>query len=188
MRTVKLEGQAMMNGSCPARPRQRRALGIGDRYQRQLRELAVQRLEGGDIESAVERRDHGHRAMPREREMNAVGMAMDYVEEIGPRENGLDEERVQRGCGGRLAAEAHRAVAYCHELGRRARVAAREERHPMPLPDQLFREIRDHALRAAVELWRNALVERRYLSDAQGRPRFKHRRLHSKTHTRRGAK
>ena len=52
-----------------------------------------------------------------------------------------------------------------HQPGARDRVAAREERHIVALPNQLLGQIGDHALGAAVQLWRDALEERRDLCD-----------------------
>ncbi len=178
----------MIDGSCPARPWQRRALGIGNRDQRQLRVRPVQRAEPADIQSAMERGDHGHRTTPRERKVNAVGMTMDHIERVGARERLLDEKRVQRNIRGRLAPETQGALAHGHQLGRSDGITAREQRYLMPLAHEFFRQIRDGSLRPAVELWRDTLVERCNLRDAQNGIGSRHHRIYSKAHTRGGAK
>jgi len=66
--------------------------------------------------------------------------------------------------------EPERARRARDQLGRGFRVAAREERHIVPQPDELLGEIRDDPFRAAVKLGRHAFGERCNLRDLHRTP------------------
>src|SRR5713226_10746843 len=66
------------------------------------------------------------------------------------------------------AVEAERARRAGMQPGARLRIAAGEERHRMAELDQLFGEIGDDALGAAIEPRRDALDQRRDLGDPHG--------------------
>src|SRR5207244_8480437 len=133
------------------RPRKRGALRIGDRDQRQLAELAVERGELGEVEAPVERGHARAAPAPREGEMRVVGVEVDDVERLDLTVNELELEHVRREGVNTTRVEPQRARARSDEPGARARVAARKQRDLVPLADELLREVGDDPLRPAVE-------------------------------------
>jgi hypothetical protein len=91
---------------------------------------------------------------------------MENIEAVSVAENQLHEPDVM---GKRLAAvwiTPERLRATCHEPCARLRIAARIERHLVPLADQLFGQVRNNPLGTSVKERRNAFIERSNLRDA----------------------
>ena len=85
-----------MHGSDPASPRQRRALGIGNGDDGNVGKDVVQRLELGNVESAVNRRDVRGRQAARQREMELPKVEVDDVELVRTPGDFLEHEDVRR--------------------------------------------------------------------------------------------
>ena len=89
-----------------------------------------------------------------------VGAASQLLELEGDVDQGFPDRRVQtQSC-------RNDRMQLCRGHG----VAAREQRDVMPLPHQLFGQVRDDALGAAVELWRHTFNERCDLRDSHATP------------------
>ena len=157
--------QAVVYGGEPVHVRRRGALGVGDGHHGHVAELAEKGLQLLGVEPRVQRR---HRFAPEAAKQGEVcerlGVKMQHVELVLALQDALqhDEELRQRVAHPVEALGARRTGG---EAGAGDRVAARKERHLVAEAHQLLGKIRDHALGAAVELWRNALGERGDLSD-----------------------
>src|SRR5258707_289753 len=72
-----LGGEAVVDGGDPVREGERLALGVGDRDQGLVAELAVEGREVGEVEPPVEGGEVGGAHPARERVMEVVGVEMD---------------------------------------------------------------------------------------------------------------
>src|SRR5205814_136181 len=108
---------------------------------------------GGDLERDAARPGDGD------------GAVRPFFRTDAPEEGEIAAARVE----GRV--EAPRGVRAGYELGRCERIAAGEQRHVVPLGDQLLGDPGDDPFGAAVKPWRHALDKRGDLGDPHARPR-----------------
>jgi hypothetical protein len=160
----------VVDGCNPVRAGQRGALGVGDGHDRHVAELAVQRLQVGDVEATVEGRQLRHRRSPRQRKVLVVHVKVDRVEFTGALRNVFQHQDVMRRLVDAVLVEPERTPAAGDEVRLRLRVSARKQRHVVSLPDELLRQVRDDALGAAVVLGRHALEQGRDLGNAHRGP------------------
>jgi hypothetical protein len=122
-------------------------------------------LQIGQIEPPVQ---SGHTREPiptRQREMQIVDVEVDDIELAATMKYLFQQADVMRELIDTGLVEAQRTRDDRDQSRRRHRIAARKERHVVTLRHELFGEIRDDPLGPAVERGRNALVQRRDLSD-----------------------
>ena len=141
----------------PVRLRQRHPLVVRDRDDRHLAELVVDGLQVRDVEPAVERGHVGHAEAPRHREVEVVDVPVNDVEPMRRRRDRLQlDDLVRERIDDRLV-EPQAARRAGDQLGGGPGIPAREERHVVALPDELFRQVGDDALGPAVSGGRDAL-------------------------------
>jgi hypothetical protein len=170
-KAIEVGGKPVINGRLPVHPRQRFTLRIGDRNNRDFRELAVQRNEVGDIEPSVQRGDMGVAGAARQRKMQVVDVEVQHVEIVRLLHNPFEHQDVMRELVDAMRVEPQRARARRDEPRRRFGVAAREERDIVTLRHQFLREVGNDSLGAAVILRGDALVKGCYLRNSHGRYR-----------------
>ena len=158
--------QAVMNGRVPVGGRQRPALRVADRDERRARIRGEHDRQVGHVEPPVQRRHDRRVRQRRQRQPDVVHVIVDDVE--APRERGdaLDLRDVVRQGVDHDGIEAQRARSPRDETRPRDGIAAREERDLVAATEELFRQIADDAFGAAVEMGRNAFVQRSYLGEA----------------------
>ena len=158
-------GNAVMHGCGPARPVERPALRLRDGDERGFAELGIERLQLGDVESAVQRREKRRGKPAEHRQVQAIDVEMHHVERAGILRQALQHHDL---VGERRAArlvEAQRLRAAGAQLGARLRIAARVERHIVAQRHQLLGQIGDDALGPAIEFRRHAFGQGRNLGD-----------------------
>ena len=131
---VLVQRQAVIDRRDPVEERNRQALRVADRHEMLRTERVVDREELGQIQPPVQRRHHRWVGRPTERQRHEVEVRVHDVEvrEAVAQEGELAEVR-RDALLGPARAERHRRHRY--QLGLRARVAAREERDLVTLPD-----------------------------------------------------
>ena len=118
------------------------------------------------MQPPVQGRDARAGAAPQQREVQVVAVEVDDVEAGDVLEDQLHQPDVvrQRLPAVRVAPQGPRAGG--DQLRRCLRVAAGEQRDLVPQPHQLFGQVGDDTLRAAVQLRRHALIQRGDLCDS----------------------
>ena len=165
MRTMQVDRQAVVDGRREVRVRHRAALRVGDRDQRHVVEADIERKQIGQILAAVQRGDGAARDRPEQREMKLVDVEVQDVEFVGALAHAIEHQHV---IGDRIAdagVEPQRLRHAGHQIGRRDRIAAREQRDLVAERHQLLSQIGDDPLGAAVKPWGNAFDQRRDLRD-----------------------
>ena len=97
--------------------------------------------------------------------MELVDMEVQNVEIVGALAHAIEHQHV---IGNRIAdagVEPQRLGHAGHEIGRRDRIAAREQRDLMAERHQFLGQVGDDPLGAAIKPWRNAFHQRRDLRD-----------------------
>ena len=162
---MQVDRQAVIDGRREVRVRHRAALVVGDRNQRHVVEAEIERQQIGQILAAVQRGDGAARDRPEQRELELVDMEVQDVEVVGALAHAIEHQHV---IGDRIddaGVEPQRLGHAGHEIGRRDRIAAGEQRHVVAERDQLFGQVGDDPLGAAIKPWRHALDQRRDLRD-----------------------
>ncbi|MCY1295328.1 hypothetical protein D9M70_446650 [compost metagenome] len=149
--------QAVVHGAGPVHRRHRRALRGGNRHQREMREVCVERLQVGQVQAAMQGGHGPHRHAPQQRKVDHVDMEVQHVKAAGTRHDAVQHHHVirQRIAHARIQAQRHVGARY--QFGTRGRVPTCEQRDVMALPHQFFGEVGNDALRAAIEAGRAAL-------------------------------
>ena len=160
-----IEGQAVVDD----RPGH---VGVGARLMATDRDHAVgripeQTIRPGQVEPAMERRDHGNGREARERDRPPLQVRVDDVELGTLLNDHLDRRREPATRVALDPGRSKRAVDCRDELARYVRVAAGEHRHVVPALDQLRGQLMHDSLRAAIRGRRDALDRRRDLRDPQ---------------------
>src|SRR6267143_5554643 len=125
--------------------------------------LVVERRQIGQVEPAVQGGHVRKGSATRQREMKVVDMEMNDVELIEALKDLLQQEDMM-GKGVDCLAQSQRARRDWNQVCGCLGIAAGKKCDLFSLPHELFRQIRDNALRSAVTVWRDAFIERRYLS------------------------
>ena len=113
----------------------------------------------------MQRGDRAACDRPEQREMELVDMEVQDVEVVGALAHAVQHQHV---IGDRIAdagVEPQRRGHAGHQIGRRDRIAAREQRHVMAERHQFFGQVGNDPLGAAIKPWGNALHQRRDLRD-----------------------
>ena len=155
--------QAMMDGGDKIAAGNRLALVIGDGDERHLAKAEIERLEIGQILSAVERGEGTLRHGAEQREVKLVDVEMENIELVGALPHPIEHKHVIGNGVAHVRVEPQRHGGARNEAGARYRVAACKQRHVVTEPDQLVGQIGHDPLRAAVKTRRHALHERRDL-------------------------
>jgi hypothetical protein len=108
----------------------------------------------------------GARVAPQDWKVKKITVEMENIEAVSVVENQFHEPDVMRERLATLWIAPKRLWATWHEPSPGLRVAARIERHLVPLADQLFGQVRNNPLRTTVKERRNAFIERSNLRDA----------------------
>jgi len=118
------------------------------------------------VQAAVQRR-HEWGGLPREqREWVIIKMEVQHVKVTCPPPDLLEHRQMQGIDIADTAIKPQSPRPYCLELGRRARISAREQRDIMALHHEFFSQPRNDPFGASVELWWNCLGKRRDLRNA----------------------
>ena len=128
---MQVDREAVVDGRREVGVRHRAALSVGDRDQRHVVEAQIEREQIGQVLAAVQRGDSAARDRPEQREMELIDMEMQDVEVVGALADAIEHQHV---IGDRIAdagVEPQRLGHAGHEIGRRDRIAAREQRHVM---------------------------------------------------------
>src|SRR5437764_1970844 len=135
-----------------------------NRNNRHIGELVVNRRQIGQVEPAVQCRNVRKRRATREREVKIIDMEMNDVELVEALKDFLQQDDMM-GKGVYCLAQSQRARGDWNQVRGCLGIATGEKCNLFSLPHELFGQIRDNAFRSAVTVWRDALIERRYLSD-----------------------
>src|SRR5580700_7956575 len=159
-RKIKIRRKAVMNSALPARPGHRCPLSVRDGHQWHHRKFAKEGLQVRKIKAAMGRR-HGLAPEPGKRwKMQKIRMKVDDVECFGAPHDAVQHHQMMRKRILALRIEAQCAITRGPQYRPGLRVAAGKQSDLMTLPYQLFGQIRDDPLGAAVKLRRTALVQR----------------------------
>ena len=159
--------EAVVDGGREVCVRHRAALGVRDRNQRHVVEAQIEREQIGQVLAAVQRGDSAACDRPEQREMELIDMEMQDVEVVGALADAIEHQHV---IGDRIAdagVEPECLGHAGHEIGRRDRIAAREQRHVMAEANQFLGQVGDDPLGAAVKSWGDAFHQGRNLRDFQ---------------------
>jgi hypothetical protein len=155
----------MRHGRHPVGAGQRQALRVGDRHHRNVVEFAIKRLQIGQIEPAMQRRDMRNGLPSRHREVEVVDMEVNDIELPRHAAHALEQQDVMGELVDAVIVETQRPRRDGHERRVRDGIAAGKERHVVALPNELVGQIRDDPFGAAVVPGRYAFVQRRDLCD-----------------------
>ena len=165
VRAMQVDRQAVIDGRREIRVRHRAALIVGDRNQRHVVEAEIERQEIGQVLAAMQGGDGAARDRPEQRELELIDMEVQDVEVVGALAHAIEHQHV---IGDRIedaGVEPQRLGHAGHEIGGRDRIAAGKQRDVMAERDELFGQVGDDPLGAAIKPWRHALDQRRDLRD-----------------------
>jgi len=117
------------------------------------------------VESAMERGDEWCRLAGKKGEWIIIEMKVQQIEIVSPLANLLEHGHMQRIGIADRAIQTQGFRPTCLEVGRRFRIAAREQDDVMSERDQFVGQPRNDALGASIKLGRNGLSQRSYLRD-----------------------
>src|SRR6516162_5436268 len=148
-----------MNGADPIGRRQVFALITGDCDQGQFAEDVIERHGMREVETTVESRNGASNKVPDQRAVQKIDVKMQNVElfRSAPhffKHNYVIRQRLQKD---RIEPKSH--IAATHQLSCCFGIAAGEQGNVVALAYQLFSQVRNHSLGAAVVLGWHALVE-----------------------------
>ena len=170
----RVDREAMVDGRREVRVWHRAALRFRDRDQRHVVKSHIERKQIGQILAAVQRGDGAARDRPEQRKLELVDMEVQYVEFVGALADAIEHQHVIGNGIANAGVEPQRLGHAGNEIGRRDRIAAREQRDVMAERHQLLSQVRDDALGAAIEPWGNAFDQRRDLRDFHMISRYPH--------------
>ena len=113
----------------------------------------------------MQRGDGAARDRPEQRKLELVDMEVQNVEILGALADAIEHQHVVGNGIPDARVEPQRLRHAGHEIGRRDRIAAREQCNLMAERHQLLGQVRDDPLGAAIKPWRNAFDQRRDLRD-----------------------
>jgi hypothetical protein len=165
-RSQQVSRQAVIDCLHPARLRYWLALHVGDRDNRHGTKGVENRLMFGQVEAAMHCRDE-RRCLPREhRERQVIEMEVQDVEPGSEPAHTLEHGNVQRHWVAHRVVETQRARPHRLELGRRAGIAAGEQRDIVAEGHELLSEPGNDALGASVQFRWDCLGQRCNLRDS----------------------
>src|SRR6266850_1471655 len=153
----------MVNRSDPLSLRQWAPLRVRNGDNRHIGKLVVNRRQVGQVEPAVQGGQMRKRSATRQREVKIVDMEMNDVELVEALKDLLQQDDMM-GKGVHCLSQSQRSRGDWNQVRGCLGIAAGEKCNLFSQPHELFRQIRDNALRSAVTVWRDAFIERSYLS------------------------
>jgi hypothetical protein len=140
-----------MDGGDPVRAGEGPALRVGNRHQRHVVELAIQRRQVGMVEPAMQRGEGLVREVSEEGQVQLLDVEMQHVELARAAAHALEHHQMvgQGILDARI--EAQRARRAGDEPRARLGIGAREEGHVVPEAHQLLGEIENHPFGAPIE-------------------------------------
>jgi len=159
----------MQDGADPVGEGQGRPLVIGDRDQRILRPLPIDPGEVFQVQATVQGGQGLVRQILEHREVDHVGVEVDDIEPVGLTPHGRQHRHVggEVGLQGR-GIQPNGLITHHHQLRLGSGFSAGEQRHLVTKIDQGVRQVRHHALGAAIEPRRHSFVQGRNLGDLHG--------------------
>ena len=157
--------EAVVDGCREVRIRHRPALIVGDRDQRHVVKAQIERKKIGQVLAAMQCSDSAARDRPEQRKLKLVDMEVHDIEVVSALAHAIEHQHV---IGNRVAdagVEPQRLGHARHQIRRRDRIAAREQRHVVAERHQLLGEVGNDPLSAAVKPWRHAFDQGRDLRD-----------------------
>lgn len=151
-------GQAVVDGRLVREPRHGRALRVRDRHKGLMSEGAIDALDVGDVEPAVQRGD----ALVRRgatHEMQVLGVVVNQVVLVRVLCDLVEHEQVGGNRVGTVGVEPQPLLGLGPKRRRGVRVSGGVKGDLVAEPDEFLGQVGDDALRAAVGLGRDALEE-----------------------------